>query len=126
MQNMKKVLSLVATFVMAMMILPTEIKLCCKMLGMATIDILPSSFHEKTSAFSVVLILVRCKNTTTTASMQLIPWQIKVAHATPATPILNAVTNSMSIPILESDEQARKTNGVFESPSAEKIPVAIL
>ena len=108
------------------MILPTEIKLYCKMLGIATTDILPSNFHEKILDFSVVLIFAKRIKTKATARIQLIPWQIKVAHATPATPILNAVTNSMSIPILESDEQARKINGVFESPSAEKIPVAIL
>ena len=57
--------------------------------------------------------------------MQLILWQRNVAHATPATPILNAVTKRISTPMLETDEQARKMNGVFESPSAEKIPVAI-
>ena len=54
------------------------------------------------------------------------PWQRKVAHATPATPIRKAVTNRISTPMLESEEQARKMNGVFESPSAEKIPVATL
>ena len=66
------------------------------------------------------------KNTTTSARTQLIPWQRKVAQATPATPILNAVTKRMSTPMLESDEHARKINGVFESPRAEKIPVATL
>ena len=37
-----------------------------------------------------------------------------------------AVTNRISAPILDSDEQARKMNGVRESPSAEKMPVATL
>ena len=81
---------------------------------------------EKTETLPLVSIFLSFRHTTANDKMQLIPWQIKVAHATPATPILNAVTNSMSIPILESDEQTRKINGVFESPSAEKIPVAIL
>ena len=35
-------------------------------------------------------------------------------------------TNKISTKILAVEENAKKTNGVFESPSAEKIPVAIL
>ena len=46
--------------------------------------------------------------------MQLMLWQRKVAHATPATPILNAVTKSISTPMLDTDEQARKMNGGFQ------------
>ena len=66
------------------------------------------------------------RKTTSTASTQLTPWHRKVAQATPATPILNAVTNRMSIPMFAVEEMARKMNGVLESPSAEKIPVAML
>ena len=51
---------------------------------------------------------------------------MNVAQATPATPILNTVTNKISAPILAIEEQAKKINGVFESPKAEKIPVATL
>lgn len=55
---------------------------------------------------------------------------MSVAHATPSTPHLKveakAVTKRMSIPIFDTDENIRKTNGVRESPSAEKIPVATL
>ncbi len=54
------------------------------------------------------------------------PWQIKVAHATPAIPIENTLTNKISTNILAVEEKARKIKGVLESPSAEKIPVAIL
>ena len=35
-------------------------------------------------------------------------------------------SNNVSTAIFESDEAARKKKGVFESPSAEKIPVAML
>ena len=66
------------------------------------------------------------RKTTSTASTQLTPWHRKVAQATPATPILKAVTNRMSIPMFAVEEMARKMNGVLESPSAEKIPVAML
>ena len=41
-------------------------------------------------------------------------WQRKVAHATPATPILNAVTKSISTPMLDTDEKAKKMNGGFQ------------
>ena len=51
---------------------------------------------------------------------------MKVAHATPATPILKVATNRISMPMLASEEQARKINGVRLSPIAEKMPVAIL
>ena len=51
---------------------------------------------------------------------------MKVAHATPETPILNPATKSMSAAMFATDEQARKKKGVFESPRAEKIPEAIL
>ena len=35
-------------------------------------------------------------------------------------------TNKISTRIFAVEEKARKINGVLESPSAEKIPVAIL
>ena len=66
------------------------------------------------------------RKTTTSASTQLTPWHKNVAHATPATPISNAVTNRISTAMFDVDEQARKINGVLESPSAEKMPVATL
>ena len=51
---------------------------------------------------------------------------MRVAHATPATPMPNAVTKRISTAIFEIDDAARKMNGVRESPSAAKMPVAIL
>jgi len=38
----------------------------------------------------------------------------------------NDFTNIISTRIFEMDDAAKKKNGVFESPRAEKIPVAIL
>ena len=105
---------------------PTEIKLCCKMLGTATTAILLKRFHENAAGFSCVFIVASLRNTNSIASTQLTPWQMNVAHATPETPMLNAVTNRISTPMFESDEHTRNINGVLESPSAEKIPVAIL
>ena len=109
-----------------MMMLPTEIKLCCKMLGMAMTANRPKWFHEKIFTFPSVGIFAKRRKTTTSASTQLIPWHKNVAQATPATPMLNAVTNRISTAILDVDEQVRKINGVLESPSAEKMPVATL
>lgn len=53
-------------------------------------------------------------------------WHKNVAHATPAIPILKALTKRMSIAMLLVDDMARKIKGVLESPMAEKIPVATL
>ena len=53
-------------------------------------------------------------------------WEMSVAQATPATPMLNAVTNRISTRMLLVEEIARKMNGVRESPIAEKMPVATL
>ena len=106
--------------------LPTEMKLCCRMLGTAMTAKRPRWLHEKTATFPDVGIFANRRNTTTSASTQLTPWQRNVAHATPATPILNAVTNRISMKMLLVEDAARKINGVLESPSAEKMPVATL
>ena len=52
--------------------------------------------------------------------------QISVAQATPATPMENTVTKITSMMILAVEENARKRNGVLESPRPEKMPVAML
>ena len=54
-------------------ILPTEMKLCCRMLGMATVAILPSSRHENTGAFSGVSNRRNRRRTNIIASTQLPP-----------------------------------------------------
>ena len=95
-----------------MMMLPTEIKLCCKILGTATTEIFPNSFQENSLGFSSVSILSKRLNTKIMARMQLTPWHKKVAHATPSTPRVNtvdsAVVNRMSMPILATEDTARK------------------
>ena len=95
---------------------------------MATRATRPSSLPEKTGALwpSGRWIFARRRNTNTSASTQLTPWHRNVAHATPSTPMPNAVTNRISTAMFERDEAMRKKNGVLESPSAEKIPVATL
>ena len=90
------------------MMLPTEMKLCCRMLGMATTAILPSIFQENHTVLRLVGMAFIRRNTTTMARMQLTPWHRKVAQATPATPIWNPATNRMSTPMLEREDTARK------------------
>ena len=51
---------------------------------------------------------------------------MNVAHATPAIPILNTATNNISTNIFDTEEIAKKINGVLESPNAENIPVETL
>ena len=91
-----------------MMILPTEIKLCCKMLGMAMTTIRFSRPPSNSGAFSPAQTFSSLRTTTMTASTQLMPWHRKVAQATPATPIRNALTKRISTAILEREETARK------------------
>ncbi len=66
------------------------------------------------------------RNTVKTARTQLKPWQRKVAHATPATPMPKNFTNRISIRIFAEEDRARNKNGDLESPSAEKIPLDTL
>ena len=96
------------------------------MLGTAITVSRLSSGKENTAPFSPLGIFFSRFITASNASAQLTPWQIKVAHATPATPIFSAVTNRMSMPMLEREDTARKIKGVLLSPMAEKMPVAIL
>ena len=93
---------------------------------MAITAILPNISHENMAVVSAVLICESRFNTRITDRIQLIPWQMKVAHATPAIPIEKTFTKRMSTRILAVEEKARNINGVFESPSAENIPVDIL
>ena len=107
-----------------MTMLPIEMKLCCRMLGTATIINCCRIVLEKMGTVPSVRISYRRRITTQIANTQLTPWHRNVAQATPATPIRNAVTKRISMPMLDSDEAARNQNGVLESPRAEKIPVA--
>ena len=106
--------------------LPTEMKLCCKTLGMAMTTNRPSSSPENSTIFPSLGNCLNRRMTTATASTQLMPWHRKVAQATPATPILKAVTNRMSTAMLLKEDTARKIKGVLLSPRAEKTPVAML
>ena len=106
--------------------LPTEIKLCCKILGTATLESSPRKCQEKSLGRVSVSILRKRRNTTVIARIQLTPWHRKVAQATPSTPMPRPATNKMSMPILLTEEQAKKRKGVLESPRAEKMPVAML
>ena len=87
---------------------PREIKLCCKVLGTAMATICFKICQSKNGAFSFPSIFASLRKITTIARIQLTPWQRKVAHATPATPILKPVTNQISTAILEVEEAARK------------------
>ena len=107
-------------------IFPTDIKDCCKMLGTATAHRFWKRRHEKKQTPVPVFMPDRRLKISSTEQMQLTPWQKKVAQATPATPICNVFTNSRSVRIFAVEEKARNKNGVLESPRAEKIPVAIL
>ena len=71
-------------------------------------DFFSAGARRKACGFSTVSMVRNRRNTTITASTQLTPWHRKVAQATPATPILKAVTKRMSTAMLDRDEAARK------------------
>ena len=96
------------------------------MLGMAMMASRLRMGREKGRTGWVVWIFFSRRAMTSTASTQLTPWHRKVAQATPATPILKAVTKRMSTAMLEREEAARNRKGVLESPRAEKMPVLML
>lgn len=107
-------------------IFPTEIKDCCKMLGTAIAAVFLNKSNENNKIRPSVLILDRRFNTMIRDKTQLAPWQRKVAQATPETPMEKYLTNKTSAKIFALEDAARKRKGVLESPSAEKIPVAML
>ena len=111
---------------LCMTMLPTDTKPCCNILGMATLANSPSISLENTRCFSSERSFFSLKTSTAFATTQLMPWQMNVAHATPATPMENTVTKSMSTNMLATDETASRMNGVTESPRAAKTPVAML
>ena len=109
-----------------MNMLPTEMKLCCRMLGTATTTILRSIMPEKRATLPSVGIC-RSRSTSTSKDSRLeAPWAMKVAQATPATPALKPMTNHRSRMMLPTEEKIRKISGVRESPMALKMPVHIL
>ena len=91
---------------------PIEMKLCCNILGTAIIARLFNKLSEKTGKRFPSPIFFKRTITARTARIPLIPWQRKVAHATPATPILKTETNKISTPIFDNEEAARER---FES-----------
>ena len=99
---------------------------CCRMLGIAITKIRRRSGRENMVIFPSVFSRDRRFSRRVMDKTQLTPWQIKVAHATPATSMEKHLTKRMSIRMLAQDEITRKIKGVLESPSAEKIPVEIL
>ena len=106
---------------------PTETNDCWRIEGIATFVICERIVHENRGAFSLFSpIFLSLMMRAATARMLLTPWQMNVAHATPSTPIPNAVTKSMSAPIFAVDDIARNINGVRLSPIAVNIPVAML
>ena len=54
------------------------------------------------------------------------PCAMKVAHATPATPQWNTITNTASSATFPREEAIRKYRGVLLSPRLLKIPVVTL
>ena len=93
-------------------------KLCCKILGTATIAIFPSMGKENFLYGSSVFKARSRLNSVSPESTQAMPCAIKVAQATPPTPIRNAATNKISRPMLPIEEPIRKYSGVLESPNA--------
>ena len=109
-----------------MMILPTETKLCCKMLGMATTAIWPSILPGEPDPLPSPRTARTRRATTHRESTQLTPWHQKSRPGHTGNPISKAATNNTSTAMFAVEETARNKNGVRLSPSAVKMPVATL
>ena len=66
------------------------------------------------------------RQSVTRESTAAIDCAIKVAHATPATPILKEITKTRSRMIFKTEEKIKKYKGVLESPKAVKIELEAL
>ena len=109
-----------------MKIFPTEMKLCCRMLGTAIRLMRPSMFQENSSTRPCVSIDESRFLRAFSASIQAMPCAMKVAQATPATSQWKTATKIRSSTIFPREEPIRKYRGVLESPMELKIPVATL
>ena len=78
------------------------------MLGIAMAAIFLKRGQEKTEIFPSIFMAESRFNTRKTESMQLTPWQRKVAQATPPIPIDRHFTKRISTRILALEEKARK------------------
>ncbi len=54
------------------------------------------------------------------------PCAISVAHATPATPIVNSFTKKISSAMLNNEEKINRYNGIWDFPSALNMADKIL
>ncbi len=104
---------------------PTDTKLCCKILGTAIADILPSIGNENFLYLPDFILLILL-SITTNAKIEDMPCAINVAHATPATFMSIGTTNTISKMIFPTDDAIRKYSGVLLSPRAVKTPVHML
>ncbi len=75
-------------------IFPMDTKLCCRVLGMATTRICRRIRPENAGAFMPFSSAAIRFMTVNIAAAQLNPWQMNVAQATPATPMLKNVTKT--------------------------------
>ena len=78
--------------VLCIKMFPTDTKLCCSVEGMATDKKSFKRGKEKKGALLYPSTSLSLFATTTSANTHDIPWQMKVAQATPATPIFNPAT----------------------------------
>ena len=93
--------------------------------GTARVDMVCSRGREKSSHLPEGIRLSRSKSTRKEATAAR-AWQIRVARASPPTPMSVLTTKTMSRPMLEREDTIRKIRGVRVSPRAVKMPVQVL
>ena len=96
---------------------------CCSMEGMPILAIRLAAGISKKVNFKPRLassFSMRTRRRTSTKKEMNAhrPWAIRVAQATPATPMLNLITKSRSRTMLVSADTIRKRRGVLLSPRA--------
>ena len=105
--------------------LPTETKLCCKMLGRAMVPMRRSASKEKVGAGVPAKMCSRRRSTTHESAAET-PWAISVAQATPGTPQSKRMTKIRSSTIFPTDEPMRNSSGVRLSPRAVNTALVLL
>ena len=98
-------------------IMPMEMMDCCRMEGSAIFVISESSFLSKRAVFPQSRFRSTYRNTRKDSTAEM-PWAIKVAQATPATPIWKYFTKMKSSPMLKREENIRKHKGILDFPRA--------
>ena len=107
-------------------IIPIDTVDCCRMEGRAILAMpVNSPWSNRPAPPSPSYRLISCKKSRKEKAAE-IPWAIKVAQATPATPIPSSRTRTTSRTMLKTEEKISRYRGILDFPRALNIEERIL